>query len=80
MNEIIKKLLDWCHENDFCIDIDLFGKCGSIWLILKLSYGNKHMNHSFYIPGGVMCKENWNEKCSRELDLFLCEAKEKLKL
>jgi hypothetical protein len=79
MNEIIENLLDWCLENNLVASIDISSSKGSIDLILRLRHGNMEINHMFYIPGGVLCKENWaSGKCNLELEAFLNKAKSEL--
>lgn len=79
MNEIIENLLDWCLENKLVASIDISSSKGSIDLILRLRRGNMETNHMFYIPGGVVCKENWEKgKCNLELETFLNKAKSEL--
>lgn len=90
MNEVFEKLIQWCADNNYGVDISLHGKMGGLWLTLTLcrsrwnkhkrEYENVRLSHAFYIPNGVLCVENWKRgSCDKELDCFISEANEKLK-
>ncbi len=77
MNEAIERLIDWCATYGWGVDLWMHGSMGSIWLTVTLSYGTKKLSHCFYIPGGVLCVDNWRRgQCDVELDHFLEEANE----
>lgn len=87
MNEIMEKLIQWCADNNYGVDISIHGSMGGLWLTLTLShsrynkqkrkYENLHLQHAFYIPNGVLCVENWQRgRCDLDLENFLEEAKE----
>lgn len=90
MNEILEKLIQWCADSNYGVDVAIHGRMGSIWLTLTLTYTrwNKDkqaletvsLQHSFYIPNGVLCVENWRRgQNDRELEEFLKEANRELK-
>lgn len=76
LNAIIMSTIEWITENDIVPEIIFYSVGGGNHLILKLSKGNNHMVHDFYIPCGVLSAENWKSgHCDIELDIFLENAK-----
>lgn len=76
MNEIIGSLLDWCYKNKFCVNINVRGDVGTIWVTLRLQRGRYVVNKLFYVVGGPSCKEDWERRLyDKELEQFLEKAK-----
>ena len=79
MNEILRSLIKWTEENEIIPEIYFTCECGGIWLNLVLRYHGKKIKHEFYVPGGVLCLNNWDMfPTEEEVNLFIEEAKEEL--
>ena len=76
MNEILRSLIKWTEENDIVPEIYFTAVCGGIWLNLILRKHGKCMQHAFYVPGGVLCLQNWDMfPMEEEVNCFIEEAK-----
>ena len=79
MNEIIRSLIKWTEENEVVPEIYFTAECGGIWLNLKLRYHGKCVAHEFYVPGGVLCLQNWDMfPMEEDVNGFIREAKAEL--
>lgn len=79
MNEIIRSLIKWTEENELVPEIYFTAECGGIWLNLKLRYHGKCVAHEFYVPGGVLCLQNWDMfPMEADVNGFIEEAKAEL--
>lgn len=79
MNEILRSLIKWTEENEVIPEIYFMTECGGIWLNLKLHYHSKCIVHEFYVPGGVLCLQNWDMfPMEDEVNSFINEAKTEL--
>lgn len=79
MNEILRSLIKWTEENEVVPEIYFTAECGGIWLNLKLHYHGKCIAHEFYVPGGVLCLQNWDMfPMEDEVNSFIKEAKTEL--
>lgn len=80
MNEILRSLIKWTEENDVVPEIYFTAECGGIWLNLILRKHGKSIQHSFYVPGGVLCLSNWDMfPMEDEVNNFIEEAKTALR-
>lgn len=76
MNEIIRSLIKWTEENKIVPEIYFHAISGGIYLVLTLRKHGKCISHEFYIPGGVLCVQNWDiVPMEEELNCFIEEAK-----
>jgi hypothetical protein len=76
MNEILRSLIKWTEENEVIPEIYFMAISGGIWLTLKLHYHGKCIAHEFYVPGGVLCLQNWDMfPMEEEVNQFIEEAK-----
>lgn len=76
MNEILRSLIKWMEENEVVPEIYFTAISGGIWLNLKLHYHGKCIAHEFYVPGGVLCLQNWDMfPKEEEVNQFIEEAK-----
>lgn len=79
MNEILRSLIKWTEENEIVPEIYFTAECGGIWLNLILRHHGKGIQHSFYVPGGVLCLSNWDMfPMEEEVNSFINEAKTEL--
>ena len=79
MNEILRSLIKWTEENGIVPEIYFTTKSGGIWIILTLRKHGKCMQHAFYVPGGVLCLQNWDMfPMEDEVNCFIDEAKNAL--
>ena len=79
MNEIIRSLIKWTEENEMTPEIYFYCEMGGIWLKLKLYKHGKCIAHDFYVPGGILCLQNWDLfPMEDEVNCFIEEAKIKL--
>lgn len=68
-------------KNDVVPEIYFTAECGGIWLNLILRKHGKCMQHSFYVPGGVLCLSNWDMfPMEDEVNNFIEEAKTALRI
>lgn len=80
MNEILRSLIKWTEENDVVPEIYFTAECGGIWLNLILRKHGKCMQHSFYVPGGVLRLSNWDMfPMEDEVNNFIEVAKTELR-
>lgn len=80
MSDILRSLIKWTEENGIVPEIYFATECGGIYLILKLRYHGKSIAHEIYIPGGVLCLQNWDSSSSKEeVDCFIEIAINELK-
>ena len=80
MNEILRSLIKWTEENEVIPEIYFMAECGGIYLVLKLRYHGKCIAHEFYVPGGILCLQNWDMFPMDEgINRFIEDAKKKLK-
>lgn len=80
MIDILQSIVKWTEDNELIPEIYFQAISGGIWLVLKLHYHGKCMGHEFYIPGGVLCLQNWEMfPHDGEINEFIREAKKKLK-
>lgn len=80
MIEILQSIVKWTEDNELIPEIYFQAISGGIWLVLKLRYHGKCILHKFYIPGGVLCLQNWEMfPHDEEINAFIREAKERLK-
>lgn len=76
MNEIFREIIKWTEENQVVPEIYFQCECGGIYLVLILRYHGKCMEHDFYVPGGVLCLQNWDMfPMEEEVNDFIAEAK-----
>ena len=79
MNEILRNLIKWAEENKISPEIYFYSELGGIYLVLKLHKHGKCIAHDFYVPGGVLCLQNWDRfPIEEEVNCFIEKAKEEL--
>lgn len=59
MNDIIEKLIEWCEENNYCVDLSIYGRHGGIFVSITLRKYEYKISHKFYVAGGKLSIQNW---------------------
>ena len=76
MIDILKSIVKWTEDTGLIPEIYFQTISGGIWLVLKLQHHGKCLQHEFYIPGGVLCLQNWEMfPYDEEINQFIQEAK-----
>ena len=76
MNDILRSIVKWAEENKIVPEIYFQSISGGIYLVLTLHKHGKAISHDFYVPGGVLCLQNWDMfPMDEEVNCFIEEAK-----